>query len=132
MGRDNGGYRGGNGGGQRRSNGNGNGGGRGNRQGGGGTPPSWKGKYGRIQMASWEQGGSNGVWYNLVMKRSYQDQNGQWQESRDFGENDIDDMIDGLKDFRDWIASLGDGGQKPQQTQGRRSQDTDSSGDSGG
>ncbi len=71
-------------------------------------------------MAAWEQSGRDGVWYSVSMKRSYQDKSGNWQDSTSFGDRDIPDIMDGLRDFNDWLASVDSGRAQPQTTDGAR------------
>ncbi len=42
-----------------------------------------------LKAAIWENQHEKGVNYNTTFSRSYQDQNGEWQQSNSFGENDL-------------------------------------------
>ena len=44
--------------------------------------PAYKNRRGLLDVAAWENEGQNGTFYSFVLRRSFQDGSGQWNESK--------------------------------------------------
>ena len=46
-------------------------------------------RYGRLKVTIWRNESDKGPWYSVVLTRSYQDAQGDWQRSSSFGRDDL-------------------------------------------
>lgn len=53
-----------------------------------GKPPVMKFRAGGVEASVWENSNDQGTWYNVTVRKSYQDDKGDWQESSSFGVKD--------------------------------------------
>jgi len=51
--------------------------------------PAYEARFGLLKATVWRQESDKGPWYSVVLSRSYQDQNGQWQSSHSFGRDNL-------------------------------------------
>lgn len=53
------------------------------------TPPVAHEREGRLKAAIWQQHGSNGVFYNVTIERTYEDEAGNLRSSDSLSKNDL-------------------------------------------
>src|SRR5262249_35841122 len=51
--------------------------------------PAGEIRYSRPRATIWKQESDKGPWYSVVLTRSYQDAQGDWQRSSSFGRDDL-------------------------------------------
>jgi len=60
-------------------------------------------RYGNISVAIWLNQTSKGVFYNCTARRSYKDDEGEWQDSDSFSDMDLPALAKAAFDAHSWI-----------------------------
>ena len=61
--------------------------------------------HGRIEAAIWVNQSTAGAFYNVTVKKSYQDKNGEWHDGQSFSELDLPTLSKAVLDAHTWIAT---------------------------
>lgn len=61
-------------------------------------------RFGRLKAAIWRQESDKGPWYSVTFSRSYQDANGQWQNTTSFGVRDLLEVAKLCDDCHSFIS----------------------------
>ena len=65
------------------------------------SPPVYKTKVGRVQLAAWEQKTSTGSMLTVTLKRSFKTDSG-YKDAFNFALSDLDDIARALEDVKQW------------------------------